>query len=368
MNESSMPRSAWLTPSTESARVQRPPRSMSVLVCGGAGYIGSHTCVALVEQGYDVVVLDNFSNSSPDMIVRLAALTGPLRCEHADVRDYAAVRRVLERRHVEAVIHFAALKAVGDSCTRPITYFDNNIAGTITLLRAMRDVGVNNLIFSSSATVYGAPDHCPVAEDAPLRVTNPYGRTKLVMEDLIRDACAAHGDFRAAMLRYFNPVGAHASGIIGEAPRGEPSNLMPYVCQVAAGLRRVLRIFGGDYPTPDGTGRRDFIHVMDLARAHVDALEYLSREQRNLTVNLGTGRAYSVLEVVHAVEDAAGRRVPFEIAPRRPGDVAEVYADPSLAQRLLGWTAQYNLLDMCRDAWRWQAKSTVSTNPVARSG
>ena len=260
-------------------------------------------------------------------------------------------------------MHFAALKAVGESCEKPLDYFDNNIGGTIALLQAMKAAGVRRLVFSSSATVYGDPDRVPVREDAPLSVTNPYGRTKLVMEQLIGDLCQSDDAFRAANLRYFNPVGAHPSGLIGEDPNGPPNNLMPYVCQVAVGRRDKLRVFGGDYPTVDGTGVRDYIHVMDLARAHADAIEYLQRADRSLTVNLGTGQGVSVLEMVQAFERASGREVPYEIVARRSGDVAEVYADPTLARQLLGWRAQLDLNAMCQDAWRWQ-----SMNPQGYSG
>src|SRR5690606_12626568 len=255
------------------------------------------------------------------------------------------------------VVHFAALKAVGESCERPLDYFDNNITGTIHLLQAMRAAGVDKLVFSSSATVYGDPRQVPVKEDAALDVTNPYGRTKLVMEQLIGDLCAAEPAFRAALLRYFNPVGSHASGLIGEDPRGIPNNLMPYICQVAVGLRPKLSVFGGDWPTVDGTGVRDYIHVMDLARAHADAIDYLVREDRNVTVNLGTGRGVSVLELVRAFAAASGREIPYEIVARRAGDVAEVYADPSLANELLGWRAELDIDAMCSDGWRWQSRN-----------
>ena len=330
----------------------------TVLLTGGAGYIGSHTAVELVERGHQVVIVDNFSNSSPVVLDRLRQIVGrDLPCERGDIRDAAFMAAVLQRHAVDAVIHFAALKAVGESCEHPLRYFDNNISGTIRLLEVMREQGVETLVFSSSATVYGQPDSCPIREDAPLRVTNPYGRTKLVMEQLINDVCTAHPQFHAAILRYFNPVGAHASGLIGEDPAGIPNNLMPYVCQVAVGRRQQLSVFGNDYPTPDGTGVRDYIHVVDLARAHVAALDYLLQEKQNLTVNLGTGRGISVLELVRAFERASGRTVPVEIAPRRPGDVAECYADPSLAHELLGWQAEYAVDRMCADAWRWQAQN-----------
>jgi len=329
---------------------------MQILVTGGAGYIGSHTCVALAERGHGVVVADNFSNSSPQVLPRVALLTGAaVVLERVDLREREAVSRLFTRHRFDAVIHFAALKAVGESCERPLDYFDNNISGTINLLRAMQANRVRRLVFSSSATVYGAPDTVPVREDAPLGVTNPYGRTKLVMEQLIGDVCVADPRMRAAKLRYFNPVGAHPSGLIGEDPRDAPNNLMPYLCQVATGRRERLKVFGGDYPTVDGTGVRDYIHVIDLARAHVDALDYLQRADANLTVNLGTGRGVSVLELVRAFERACDRPIAFDIVERRPGDVAAVYADPALAHRLLGWRASLDVDAMCRDAWRWQS-------------
>lgn len=337
---------------------------MNVLVCGGAGYIGSHACVALAEQGHRIFIADNFSNSSQRVLLRLQRITGTsIECARLDLRNKAALVRLFARHRFDAVMHFAAMKAVGESCARPLAYFDNNICGTINLLQAMRDAGVPRLVFSSSATVYGDPDMVPINERARLDVTNPYGRTKLVMEQLIGDLCQSCDSFHAAVLRYFNPVGAHASGLIGEDPSGIPNNLMPYICQVAAGRRRVLSIFGDDYPTPDGTGVRDYLHVTDLARAHVDALQYLVSNNENLTVNLGTGHGVSVLELVHAFEEASGCRIPYEIVARRPGDVAEMYADPSLAQRLLGWRTRLGLDAMCRDAWRWQ-----SMNPDGYAG
>lgn len=329
---------------------------MRILLCGGAGYIGCHTYVELVGRGHEVAIADNFSNSSPRVLQRLEQLTrAPVACHRVDIRDRAAMSRIFAEHPFDAVVHFAALKAVGESCERPLDYFENNIGGTITLLQAMKEAGVRRLVFSSSATVYGDPEKVPVSEDARLQVTNPYGRTKLVMEQLIEDLCQSDRDFRAVNLRYFNPVGAHPSGTIGEDPSGIPNNLMPYICQVAVGRREKLQVFGGDYPTVDGTGVRDYIHVMDLARAHADALEYLVREDRSLTVNLGTGRGVSVLELLRGFEQASGRGIPYEIVARRPGDVAEVYADPSLANRLLGWRAELDVDAMCRDAWRWQS-------------
>lgn len=271
-----------------------------------------------------------------------------------DIRDEQRLHEVFGEHRYDAVIHFAALKAVGESCADPLTYFENNISGTISLLRAMRSASVPMMVFSSSATVYGTAHSMPVREDAPLGTTNPYGRTKLVMEQLISDLCEAHPDFKAAILRYFNPIGAHPSGRIGEDPRGIPNNLMPYVTQVAVGRREKLSVFGSDYSTRDGTGVRDYIHVVDLAEAHVAALETMARERRNLTINLGTGRGYTVLELVQAFEAASGRRVPLELVARRPGDVAELWADPALARELIGWSARYDIQRMCEDSWRWQ--------------
>jgi len=329
---------------------------MKILVCGGVGYIGSHTCVVLAERGHQLVVADNYCNSSPKVFDRLEKITGQhIDRREIDLRDRAALNALFAGEHFDAVIHFAALKSVGESCERPLDYFDNNINGTIYLLQAMQTAGVRHLVFSSSATVYGDPAQIPVREDAPLRITNPYGRSKLVMEQLIADLIASDTRFRAAVLRYFNPVGAHPSGLIGEDPRGTPNNLMPYLCQVAVGKRNHLSIFGDDWPTVDGTGVRDYIHVMDLARAHVDALEYLQREDRNLTVNLGTGQGTSVLQLLKAFECASGKTIPHQIIQRRAGDVAEIYADPTLARQLLGWQTELDIDAMCRDAWRWQS-------------
>lgn len=328
---------------------------MKVLVTGGAGFIGSHTVVSLVEAGHQVTIVDNFSNSSPRVLERLQELTGaPIAMEVRDIRDLAGMTMLLRRHEIEAVIHFAAFKAVGESCERPLDYFDNNIAGTLSLLRAMAATGCRRLVFSSSATVYGDPAENPVTEDAPLFAVNPYGRTKLVMEQMIGDLCSADSSFRAAILRYFNPVGAHPSGRIGEDPRGVPNNLMPWICQVAVGRRSRLAIFGNDYPTADGTGVRDYIHVVDLAEAHLAALNYLIENDRSLTTNLGSGRGYSVLELVHAFERASGRSIPFDVVERRPGDAAAVWADTSRAADLLGWRARFDLDAMCRDAWHWQ--------------
>ena len=337
---------------------------MRVLLTGGAGYIGSHTAVVLAERGHEVVLLDNFSNSERDVPQRLRRLTGrefPLI--EADIRDVAAVTAALTAHPVDAVIHFAALKAVGESEADPLLYYDMNIVGTIRLFEAMKAAGVGRMVFSSSATVYGQPDSSPILEDAPTRVQNVYGRTKLVMEDLTSDLVRTGVFQAAANLRYFNPVGAHPSAMIGETPRGVPNNLMPYVTQVATGERPFLNVFGNDYDTPDGTGVRDYIHVMDLARAHVLALEYIAENDGALTVNLGTGIGISVLDLVRAFERVTGREIPLHFAPRRAGDVASYFANPAAAEKVFGWKAALGVEEMCRDAWAWQAKR-VGVNDV----
>lgn len=329
---------------------------MQVLVLGGAGYIGSHTCLALAERGHQVVVADNLGNGSIEAVRRVSALLGvDIPFHDVDVRDVGGLDPLLA--DADAVIHFAALKSVGESCQQPLRYFDNNIGGTIALLQAMEKAGTRRIVFSSSATVYGTTDRVPVSEDAPLGVTNPYGRTKLVAEQLIDDVCKSDSRFTALLLRYFNPVGAHPSGDIGEDPHGPPTNLMPFVAQVAVGRRERLRVFGGDYATRDGTGIRDYVHVMDLARAHVAAVETADGMRGCTAVNLGAGRGYSVLEVVRAFEQVSGRSIPYEIVDRRPGDVAELWADPSLALRVLGWKAEFDLNQMCTHAWRWQSQN-----------
>jgi UDP-glucose 4-epimerase len=330
-----------------------------ILLTGGNGYIGSHTAVALAERGHEVVILDNFSNSERDVPDRLRRLTGKdFVIIEADIRDLAAVSQALAGAAIDAVIHFAALKSVRDSETDPLHYFDANIVGTIRLLQAMQAHGLSRIVFSSSATVYGQPDTSPIPEDAPLRVENVYGRTKQVMEYLINDLARTGKLQSAANLRYFNPVGAHPSALIGETPTGVPNNLMPYVCQVASGARPFLQVFGNDYDTPDGTGVRDYIHVMDLAEAHARAVEYLLGHDGAFTVNLGTGVGISVLDVVHAFERATGREVPYRIMPRRAGDVASYYADPRAAEALLSWQAKFGIEDMCRHAWAWEATRT----------
>ncbi len=334
------------------------PMTQTILVTGGAGYIGSHTTLELLQAGFDVVVVDNLSNSSPVALDRVTKLAGraPTFIE-MDILDAPALDAVFKGHSFDAVIHFAALKAVGESAQIPLRYYENNVTGTLTLLDAMQRHRVKNMVFSSSATVYGDPATLPVTESFPLSATNPYGRTKLMMEDIMRDLALAEPDWHILLLRYFNPVGAHESGQIGEDPKGEPNNLMPYVMQVAVGARAQLRVFGDDYDTPDGTGVRDYIHVVDLALGHVAALENLPSVAGCEAINLGTGCGYSVLEVVQAAEAATGREIPYEIVDRRPGDVASVYADPALAMRRLGWDAGRGLEEMVRDHWYWQSQN-----------
>ena len=337
----------------------------SILLTGGAGYIGSHTFVALREAGFEPVILDNFSNSHPAVLDRLEKITGrrPL-LERGDVLDTPWVEEVLRRHQPAGVIHFAGDKAVGESVAKPLKYFHNNLGGAISLLQAMESVylapdapGRPTLVFSSSATVYGDPAQVPITEAFPRSHTSPYGHTKLVIEDMLAAVLQAQPAWRIGVLRYFNPVGAHPSGLIGEDPSGIPNNLMPYVTQVAVGQRPHLNVFGSDYPTPDGTGVRDYIHVQDLAAGHVAALQALLAKGDSFTVNLGTGRGYSVLEVVKAFEQASGKPVPYKLVERRPGDVAQCYADPKLGRELLGWEARHSLQDMCVDAWRWQSQN-----------
>lgn len=329
----------------------------NVLVTGGAGYLGSHACVELAAHGYRVYVVDNFSNSSAEIVERLRRLSGnTLAFERMDVRDPALGER-MRTWQIDAVMHFAALKSVSESVFNPISYYENNVGGLICLVRAMQKADVSTIVFSSSATVYGVPEGCPIPETAPVRPETPYGRTKFMAEQILLDLLHADGSMRVAILRYFNPVGAHPSGLIGESPLGVPNNLMPYIGQVADGTRPHLNIFGNDYPTRDGTGIRDYIHVMDLARAHLRALDKL-QDERSFILNLGTGRGYSVLEVIAAYERASGRRIPYQIQPRRAGDVAECYADPRLAETILGWKAERDLSVMCEDAWRWQSART----------
>ena len=326
-----------------------------ILVTGGSGFIGSHACLALAQAGHELLILDNLCNSRADVVDRLQRICGrrPLFVE-GDVRDSAALDEVFDRHPVSAVMHFAGLKAVGESVARPIEYYDNNVTGTLQLLAAMRRAEVRTFVFSSSATVYSDREGHVYRESSPRDATNPYGRGKLIVEDILADLHLAEPAWRIARLRYFNPVGAHESGLIGEDPRGVPNNLMPFVAQVAAGRREFLNVWGNDYPTPDGTGVRDYIHVVDLAEGHVAALDYLTRDGGLLTVNLGAGRGHSVLEMIRAFEEASGRPVPYRIAERRAGDIAQFWADPSLAKKLLGWKTKRGLDSMCADAWRWQ--------------
>jgi UDP-glucose 4-epimerase len=327
-----------------------------ILVTGGAGYIGTHTVVQLLEAGFSVVIFDNLSNSCRTVLDRIAEITGkhPEFVE-GDIRDQITLRNTFKNYSISAVIHFAGLKAVGESEVQPLKYYDNNVSGSVVLFEEMERAGVKTLVFSSSATVYGDSGYVQYHEDTPLAPVNVYGRTKLMVEDILRDIKKAQPFWRIALLRYFNPVGAHALGLIGEDPLGVPNNLMPFIAQVAVGKREKLYVFGDDYPTPDGTGRRDYIHVEDLAAGHLAALTHLSdRKDSMVTVNLGTGRAYSVLEMVHSFEKASGKRVPIEIVDRRKGDLAEYYADPRLAKNTLGWEAELGIDRMCEDTWRWQ--------------
>lgn len=339
---------------------------MSVLVSGGAGYIGSHTCVELLEAGYEIVVVDNLVNSSREAIRRVERITGkPVPFIEADACDAGQMEEVF-RQHpsIDAVIHFAGLKAVGESVQKPLEYYTNNLTSTLTLLNVMRAYGVKNFIFSSSATVYGDPASVPIREDAPVGgTTNPYGTTKLFIERILTDLCQADLSFNVALLRYFNPIGAHASGLIGEDPGGIPNNLVPYIAQVAVGRLDKLHVYGNDYPTPDGTGVRDYIHVVDLARGHMAALRRLEQNCGLLVCNLGTGRGYSVLDVVRAYEKACGRTIPYVIDPRRPGDIAVCYADAAKAREELGWQAEYGIEEMCASSWKWQ-----SMNPAGYGG
>jgi len=336
----------------------------TILVTGGAGFIGSHTCVALLDAGHDVVVIDNLCNSDATVLTRVGQICDrePVFVE-GDIRDTSLLESLFDRHDIDAVMHFAGLKAVGESVQKPLDYYQNNVGGSLSLLAAMRKTGVRTLVFSSSATVYGDPASVPITEDFPRKATNPYGMTKLMIEDILADIYHAETGWGIARLRYFNPVGAHESGLIGENPRGAPNNLMPYIAQTATGLRDVLTVFGDDYDTPDGTGVRDYIHVVDLANGHVAALDYLQKQRELLTVNLGTGNGISVLEMVKSFQMTNDCRVPFRIGERRPGDIARCWADTCLAERLLGWKASRTLNDMCADTWRWQ-KSLASNEPL----
>ena len=334
-----------------------------ILVTGGAGYIGSHTVIELLASGHELVIFDNFSNSSPKVFDRIERISGkrPTVLE-GDIRDGESLRAVFRDYPISAVIHFAGLKAVGESVEQPMRYYDNNVLGSLRLFEAMAEANIFNLVFSSSATVYGDPHTVPILEHFPLQATNPYGRSKLFIEDMLRDIALADSRWKIALLRYFNPVGAHISGLIGEDPQGIPNNLMPFVAQVAVGRRQELAVFGNDYPTIDGTGVRDYIHVVDLAKGHLAALDALPSLNGATPINLGTGQGHSVLEVVAAFERASGRPVPYRIAPRRAGDVAACYADPSCAQKILGWSAIHGLDTMCQDVWRWQSANPLGYN------
>jgi len=328
-----------------------------LLVTGGAGFVGSHTCVELLNTGHSIVVLDNLSNSSTKSLDAVRRITNrPLDFVEGDLRDAACLDRLFASNCFDAVIHFGGLKAVGESVAKPLLYYENNVMGTVHLINAMKAHSVKTLVFSSSATVYGNPARVPATEDLPTSATNPYGRSKLVIEEMLRDVYASDPEWRISLLRYFNPVGAHASGELGEDPRGTPNNLLPYIAQVAVGHLPHLRVFGNDYATPDGTGVRDYIHVVDLARGHIAALKFLSDRPKLAVHNLGTGRGSSVLEALRAFEEASGRAIPFRVVERRPGDIAECYADTTKAHRELGWSAEYDLNDMCRDAWKWQSR------------
>lgn len=331
---------------------------MAILVTGGAGYIGSHTCVELLNAGYDVVVVDNLSNSKAEALMRVRQITGrSLRFYEMDIRDRSGLSRLFSENRISEVIHFAGLKAVGESVEKPLTYYHNNVGGTLALCEVMARYGVKSMVFSSSATVYGDPASVPICEDFPLSAANPYGRSKLMIEEILRDLCVSDKAWKVSLLRYFNPVGAHPSGLIGEDPEGVPNNLVPYITQVAVGKLKELKVFGGDYPTIDGTGVRDYLHVVDLAQGHLAALQYLPEQRGALAVNLGSGRGYSVLEVISAFEQATGVRIPYRVGERRPGDIAECFADASLAWELFSWRTERSMEDMCRDAWNWQSKN-----------
>ncbi len=328
---------------------------MKVLVTGGAGYIGSHTSVELLNAGHEVVCIDNLYNSKYEAVKRVEQITGKkIKFYEGDIRDRKILDKIFTENKIDAVINFAGYKAVGESCAKPLEYYENNINGLLVLAFAMRDYGVKNLVFSSSATVYGKPKSVPIKEDFPLSTSNPYGSTKLFIEYILKDLYASDNSFNIAILRYFNPVGAHESGLIGEDPKGIPNNLCPYITQVAVGKREYLGVFGNDYATPDGTGVRDYIHVVDLAKGHVLAVDKLAENPGLVIVNLGTGQGYSVLDMVHSFEKVTGKPIPYKIMPRRPGDIDECYADPSSAEKLLGFKAEKNIDDMCRDAMRWQ--------------
>ncbi len=337
---------------------------MAVLVTGGAGYIGSHTCVELLENGYDVVIMDNLYNSNKKAVDRVEQITGKKVSFYCvDMLDRDGVDGIFQKENIDSVIHFAGYKAVGESVQKPLEYYHNNITGTLILCDVMRKYGVKNIIFSSSATVYGDPAFVPITEECPKgKITNPYGQTKAMLEQILTDLHVADPEWNVVLLRYFNPIGAHKAGIIGEDPKGIPNNLVPYIAQVAVGKLEKLGVFGNDYDTPDGTGVRDYIHVVDLARGHVKAMKKFQEEPQVRMYNLGTGKGYSVLEVLHAFEKACGKTLPYEIKPRRAGDIATCYADPSKAKRELGWEAEYGIEEMCQDSWRWQSMNPNGYN------
>lgn len=333
-------------------------QKLNILITGGAGYIGSHTLIALDEAGYTFVVYDNLCNSSLEALKRVEAIIGKsIQFEEGDIRDKVALKKLFASYRIDSVIHFAGLKAVGESVNEPLKYYDNNVNGTLVLLDVMKEYNCKQIVFSSSATVYGDPHTTPIQEDFPLSATNPYGRSKLFIEEILRDVYISDNEFKIVLLRYFNPVGAHKSGTIGEDPNGIPNNLMPFIAQTAVGKRDVLSVFGGDYDTEDGTGVRDYIHVVDLAQGHVKALQKIADIHDVLTVNLGTGKGYSVLEMVAAFEKASGKKVPYKIVERRAGDIAKCFADPSYAQATLGWSATRTIDEMCEDSWRWQSSN-----------
>lgn len=337
--------------------------SKTILLTGGTGYIGSHTAVELLNEGYEIICVDNCYNSSPDVLNRIEKITSKkVKFYHDDILDAAALKRIFSENKVDAVIHFAGLKAVGESVSMPLQYYHNNIFGTLVLCQAMKDANVKNIVFSSSATVYGLPKSLPIQENFPLSATNPYGQTKLMIEQILQDLYVSDPGWSISILRYFNPVGAHKSGLIGEAPKGIPNNLMPYVTQVATGKLPQLKIFGNDYPTPDGTGVRDYIHVSDLASGHSAALKRVLSQTGIDVYNLGTGKGNSVLELLHAFEKASGRKIPYEFVPRRSGDIASCYADPTKAKKELHWETTRELNEMCEDSWRWQSQSSGKTS------
>ncbi len=337
---------------------------MKILVTGGAGYIGSHTCVELLDEGYEVVIVDNLDNSNKKAVDRIEEITGKKTVFYEnDIRDAEAMNRIFADEKPDCVIHFAGLKAVGESVQKPLEYYENNINGTLVMLNAMRKNGCKNIIFSSSATVYGDPAFIPITEECPKgKITNPYGRTKSMLEEILTDLYISDNEWNVILLRYFNPIGAHKSGLIGEDPKGIPNNLLPYVAQVAIGKLKCLGVFGNDYDTPDGTGVRDYIHVVDLAKGHVKAINKIKEKPGVKIYNLGTGNGYSVLDIVKAYSKACGHEVPNEIKPRRAGDIATCYADPSLAKKELGWEAQYGIDEMCADSWKWQSMNPNGFN------